>query len=391
MTLKPNFPGDYLQEESSSFAVGDGVAAVVVDQFAGLDLATGKTLWTTPSPGGYALAMASAVFWSHERKKYLIYGGFSRMCCVNPSTGKVVWEVAGNGQGGDHVHTPVVVDDYLICFWQGKLGVYRVSLDGPQCLYEAPMTDKHSSPIAFKNRVYFVGHPDGMTGMAVMCYNLETGTLIWTRPVKNPEYSSPILADNKILLLTDQGKALTMLDALTGELLGECPIDAKPWTSPAFTMGRLFVRQHDDGVACYDLAAKNNAPARPGSTFAIKASASNVYLGMEELDAGQAFDGNAGTRWATDSGTHQAWIAAEFGQNMEMVGIKVNEAFACRVQKFKLEYKEGGVWKTALSGTTLGAKYEKSFLRATSREWRLNILEATQGPTINEIEFIHSK
>ncbi|MEI6072399.1 MAG: PQQ-binding-like beta-propeller repeat protein [Verrucomicrobiae bacterium] len=312
MTLAPNFPGDYLQEVSSSFVVGEGVAAVVVDKCAGLDLATGKTLWTTPSPGGYALAMTSPAFWSHEGQKYLIYGGTLRMCCVNPSNGNVVWEVTGDGQGGDHAHTPVVLDDYLICFWQGKLGIYRVSLDGPQCLYEAPMADKHSSPIAFKNRVYFVGCPDRISSTAVVCYNLETGELIWSHSVKNPEYSSPFLADNKIFLLTDQGKRLAMLDALNGKLLGECPIDAKPWASPAFAMGCLFVRKHDDGISCYDLTAKNNVSPRNKPAFAIKASASNVYQGMEEYAAEQAFDGDAGTRWATDDGTHQAWIAAEF-------------------------------------------------------------------------------
>ena len=258
MNRNPNFPGDYLQEESSSFVVGEGVAAVVVDKFAGIDLATGKTLWTTPSPGGYALAMASAVFWSHEGKNYLIYNGATRICCVNPSNGKVVWEVTGDGPGGDHVHTPVVLNDYLICFWRGKLGFYHLSLDGPQCFYEASMTDKHSSPIAFKNRAYFVGCPDKMSSTAVVCHNLETGAIIWRRPVKNPEYSSPILADNKIFLLTDQGKKLTMIDALNGVLLGECPIDAKPWTSPAYAMGCLFVRKPDDGISCYDLTAKNN-------------------------------------------------------------------------------------------------------------------------------------
>ena len=390
MTRKPNFPGDYLQEESSSFVVGERVAAVVVDQFAGLDLATGKTLWTTPSPGGYALAMASAVFWSHEGKKYLIYSGFSRICCVDPSGGKVIWEVTGNSQGHDHVHTPVVVDDYLICFWQGKLGFYHMSLDGPKCFYEALMADKHSSPVVFKNRVYFVGCPDRMSSTVVECHNLETGETIWRHPVKNPEYSSPILADNKIFLLTDQGKKLTMLDALNGDLLGECPIDAKPWTSPAFAMGYLFVRKVDDGISCYDLKDVNNVSTRKKSAFFIKASASNVFQGMEEYSAEKAFDGNAGTRWAVDGSTHEAWIAAEFSKDVTVVGLKVNEAPASRVQKFKLEYKDGGVWKTALSGTTIGEKYEKSFLRASSREWRLNILEATEGPTINEIEFIYS-
>ena len=39
------------------------------------------------------------------------------------------------------------------------------------------------------------------------------------------------------------------------------------------------------------------------------------------------------------------------------------------------------------SGTALGDDFQSSFSPVTAREFRLNILEATQGPTINEIEF----
>ena len=45
-------------------------------------------------------------------------------------------------------------------------------------------------------------------------------------------------------------------------------------------------------------------------------------------------------------------------------------------------------WTTFLSGTTLGEKFEKTFAPITAREVRLNILEATEGPTINEIQWL---
>ena len=59
-----------------------------------------------------------------------------------------------------------------------------------------------------------------------------------------------------------------------------------------------------------------------------------------------------------------------------------------RVQKFEFQYKDAGQWKTLFSGTTLGSQFRKSFDPVTAQEFRLNILEATEGPTINEIQFV---
>ncbi len=57
-----------------------------------------------------------------------------------------------------------------------------------------------------------------------------------------------------------------------------------------------------------------------------------------------------------------------------------------RVQKFEFQYRDGDAWKTIFTGTTLGANYQKSFSPVTAREFRLNILDATEGPTISEME-----
>ena len=45
-------------------------------------------------------------------------------------------------------------------------------------------------------------------------------------------------------------------------------------------------------------------------------------------------------------------------------------------------------WKTIFNGTTLGDDFQKSFAPVTAQEFRLNILDATNGPTINEIELL---
>ncbi len=129
-------------------------------------------------------------------------------------------------------------------------------------------------------------------------------------------------------------------------------------------------------------------PARDaGREF--EASASNVY-GRDETSygAGQAFDGDPETRWATDAGTRRAWIAVQLRKARRTTGVRIHEAYAGRVRRFEFQYRNGEVWKTLFTGTALGEDFARSFDPVTARGFRLNILDATDGPTIREIELL---
>ncbi|HSY18232.1 MAG TPA: alpha-L-fucosidase [Candidatus Acidoferrales bacterium] len=120
----------------------------------------------------------------------------------------------------------------------------------------------------------------------------------------------------------------------------------------------------------------------------IVASASNIYQNQTSQYGPQfAFDGNPDTRWATDDVVSNAWIAVDLGSVKTIHGVRINEAYAGRVQNYELQYRYGTAWKTFLSGATLDANFEVTFPAVKAREFRLNILSARQGPTINEIEW----
>ena len=123
----------------------------------------------------------------------------------------------------------------------------------------------------------------------------------------------------------------------------------------------------------------------------VQATASNVYQGeVEEYGPQAAFDQDPETRWATDGGTKQAWIAADLGKTMTIQSVRIQEAapYAGRVTKFEFQYREGGQWKTIFSGAQLGERFEQKFAPVQAQEFRLNILDATEGPTISEIELL---
>jgi alpha-L-fucosidase len=120
----------------------------------------------------------------------------------------------------------------------------------------------------------------------------------------------------------------------------------------------------------------------------IKVAASNVYRGDTSHYGPQfAFDGDSATRWATDDASSQAWIAADFGRSRRIHGVRISEAYPGRVQNYELQYRDGTVWKTVLTGATLSDDFEITFPEVRAREFRLNILSAKQGPTIREIKW----
>jgi alpha-L-fucosidase len=129
-------------------------------------------------------------------------------------------------------------------------------------------------------------------------------------------------------------------------------------------------------------------PLRSGSLAAGKtATASNVFQNSPEHGPGKAFDDDPGTRWATDYGVKQAWLEVDLGKPTTFASVAINEAYD-RVRQFELQYKDGDTWKTFLSGTRIGAKFTQDFAPVTAQHVRLNILGATDGPTIWEFQLM---
>jgi alpha-L-fucosidase len=120
------------------------------------------------------------------------------------------------------------------------------------------------------------------------------------------------------------------------------------------------------------------------------AKASNVFAGNPDYAADKAFDGNDGTRWATAAGTRQAWLEVDLGKPETFDTVYLAEAYPCRVQSFELQYMDGPAWKTFCKGTTIGEEWIRRFEPVTARHVRLNVLDATNGPTIWEFQLFKS-
>jgi len=192
------------------------------------------------------------------------------------------------------------------------------------------------------------------------------------------------------------------------------PINQKVLQAVARTGGQVQVVASEDKITV-DVPAENRDPivtvveltvsgeafeippvAVPAVSGAVSvdkpAKASNVFQKqVAHYGPQMAFDDDSETRWATDAGTQAAWLEVDLGSAVAVNRAVIEEAYAPRVRKFQIEYHDGKDWVPCFQGTTIGERGEFRFPAVTAQRFRLNILDASEGPTIWEFQLFSEK
>ena len=125
----------------------------------------------------------------------------------------------------------------------------------------------------------------------------------------------------------------------------------------------------------------------PSGSLAVgkKVTASSTWPGHDYTPR-MAFDDDPTTRWGAGEDTKSGWLAVDLGEPKTIGRLRVNEATWDRIRKFELQIQKDGQWQTIHTGTTIGADFTVEFEPVTAQHVRLNILEATDVPTIWEMQ-----
>ena len=121
-----------------------------------------------------------------------------------------------------------------------------------------------------------------------------------------------------------------------------------------------------------------------GRLAMASATASNTFESKAEYGADKAIDGDAGTRWATDSGLKEVWLAVDLGVEQLVAKAQVDEGSWDRVRRYEIQVKVGDQWKSVIAGKKIDTKPIPFPAPVKGREFRLMILEASESPTIHE-------
>ena len=196
-----------------------------------------------------------------------------------------------------------------------------------------------------------------------------------------------------------------------GETITLPAIDRKVLSSSVLTGGKAGVRQTAEGIEisvapadrqeldtlvaltldgpAFDATVQKTASA--SAARGGKASASNVFQkNAASYGPDKAFDDDPGTRWAADAGTREAWLAVDLGSPQTIDRAALSE-YTPRIQEFVIEYQKDGQWQAAARGKRAGEDFEMKFAPVTAQVWRLNILKASDGPTIWEFQLFAAK
>ena len=196
-----------------------------------------------------------------------------------------------------------------------------------------------------------------------------------------------------------------------GETITLPAIDRKVLSSSVLTGGKAAVRQTAEGIEisvapadrqeldtiivltldgpAFDATVQKTASASVAKGG--KASASNVFQkNAASYGPDKAFDDDPGTRWAADAGTREAWLAVDLGSPQTIDRAALSE-YTPRIQEFVIEYQKDGQWQAAARGKRAGEDFEMKFAPVTAQVWRLNILKASDGPTLWEFQLFAAK
>jgi len=141
-----------------------------------------------------------------------------------------------------------------------------------------------------------------------------------------------------------------------------------------------------------DGTAMDISPISPQPKY-INITGSNTYQNDSTYAPARAFDGDDGSRWATDDGIKKCWISADLSVPRPIKGVEIHEAYGTRVQKFEFQVKgtDTSDWVTVASGRVVGPDFTANFSPVFATSIRLNVLDATDPPTISEIKVLSAK
>ncbi len=156
--------------------------------------------------------------------------------------------------------------------------------------------------------------------------------------------------------------------------------------SPLVTVVQLQVRGEATRIPPVKVPWKSGSLA-----FHRPARASNVFRGMEgRFGPAKALDDDPKTRWATDAGTHAAWLEVDLGEPKEIGRVRVDECvqYGRRIQSFSVEARltPAEPWRPLFRAGRAGRHFTREFSPLKARYVRLRILKASDGPTIWEFQ-----
>jgi outer membrane protein assembly factor BamB len=217
-----------------------------------IDKRTGQTVWKADFPAATLRAAESystPTILRHGRTAELVVNGSDQVTGHDLATGRELWRVAGLSAVAENppprvASSPVAADGVLyapaavrplVALRAGGRGDIAAShqlwssRNGPDI--PSPVTD---------GKYFYVVNDKGI----VRCFDAKTGREVWgPERLKPGNYSSsPVLADGKVYVVSEEGVTTVLRAGPKFEVLAENPLNDACLSSPAVSGGQILIR-----------------------------------------------------------------------------------------------------------------------------------------------------
>jgi outer membrane protein assembly factor BamB len=238
-------PLDNIYGHSASLAIYQDRLLIQLDQnetaskLIALNTSTGQELWRVARP--IACSWASPIVIEAAGKPQLITCGEPWVISYNPLDGAELWRA--NGLGSEFAPSPIYAG--------GNIIVCNPSSD-VRAFPSAGQGDVSTNPVAWKaeSGVPSVSSPasDGQrlylltAGGELSCLDPATGQVKWSHEYEGEYYSSPVIAGNRVIIVTRKGVAYVVENADEFRELGKSELGEDCNATPVPDRQGIYLR-----------------------------------------------------------------------------------------------------------------------------------------------------
>lgn len=221
---------------------------------AALEKTTGKTLW---QKGSDPAAYAAPIIFSNAKMRGVALFNASGLVGINPTNGDELFRQPWKTDYDVNASQPIHRDgEFFLCTGYGSgAGLAQVTGGSSNLKWRnKAATAQFQSGVLVGSEVYLVsGESSGKAELK--CLDFASGAVKWSQRVGTGSNGQVIAVGGKLIVVPDSGEVLLVeaSPAAYKELGSTHALPGRIWAPPAFSGGRLFVRNNNGTLVCLDL------------------------------------------------------------------------------------------------------------------------------------------
>ncbi|MFO1062470.1 MAG: PQQ-binding-like beta-propeller repeat protein [Pirellulales bacterium] len=224
-----------------------------------LDAATGQVAWRTErkAEAGKKFSFCTPLVTTVGNQVQVIVPGSNVVQGLDPITGEEIWRV--RYEGYSVIPRPIIAAGLvMVCTGYDAPGMIAIRPDGKgdvtdsHVAWSSKANIPHTPSLVTKDGLLFMVSDKGIAG----CLDAKTGEQLWRERIGGNFSASPILAGNRVYILSEEGVCTVFEAGRAFKELAKNSLDERTLASPAIIDKDLLIRTKSQLVRVSETATK---------------------------------------------------------------------------------------------------------------------------------------